>query len=133
MIHTRIVTQSISAGEWFHISGSKRCLFSCSNLPRAQAIPPLCLSRPSLSVQGSTIRPVISTKNLHSGVAATLAPLQLRGDQDPAISGRLANLCSFPRAGNSEHRRSSSPYSVPGVHGELKKSSLTAQTSRWIS
>ncbi len=47
-----------------HISGSKRCLFPCSNLPRAQALPLLCFPRPSLSVQGSTIWPVISTKNL---------------------------------------------------------------------
>ncbi len=41
----------------------------------------------------------------------------------------MANLCSFPRAGNSEHRRSSSPYSVPGVHGELEEEQSPAQTA----
>lgn len=82
-----------------------------------------CFSRPSLSVQGSTIRPVISTKNLHSVGCSCPGSSSVTRDQDPAISGQLGNLCSRPRTGDSEQD------SVPGVHCELEEEQSQAQTA----
>ncbi len=102
-----------------HISGFKRCLFPRPNLPRAQAVPPLCLSRPSLSVQGSTIWPIISTENLRV-IAAALAPLQLHGIEEQSPDQTSGG---FPGSAFQFHYNGSMSYSAESRQpGEGNKS-----------
>lgn len=65
-----------------------------THLPRAQALPSLFFSRLGLSIQGSNIWPVISTESLHLGECSLPSSPSVTRDQNPAISGLLANLCS---------------------------------------
>lgn len=112
-----------------HVPGFKRRLFPCSNLSRAQAFSPLCFSRPGLSVPGSAVRPVFGTESFYSGDLSCLSSPSAAGYQNPAISGRLVNLCSLSRAGGQEHRGGTSSHSVPGVHSELEEEQPPASTA----
>lgn len=86
-----------------HIPRFKRCLFSHSSLSRAQGIPLIFVLRPSLSVLGSTIRPVIGTKSLYlGGFSRPSSPSfawprlsSLRAIHIPGVANRPANILKF--------------------------------------
>ncbi len=120
IIYTKIAMQSISAGEWSTSLDLKNAYFHVLIFPE---------HRPFFAVSGFANRPFTGTEDLYSGGLSCLSPPSVAGSHNPAISGRLVNLCPPSRSSNPRHRDGSGSCSVPGVHSELKKQSATGKLS----
>lgn len=81
-----------------HISRSKRCLSTCSNISYTSEISPILHSKPVLSIQSPLFRTNFSTKSLHkNSVCSGSIPANSR-HKTSCISRRLADCKSEQKA-----------------------------------
>ena len=81
-----------------HISRSKRCLSTCSNISYTSEISPILHSKPVLSIQSPLFRTNFSTKSLHKNSVCSGSIPENSRHKTSCISRRLADCKSEQKA-----------------------------------
>ena len=101
-----------------YISRPEGCLLSRSHSTAPQTVSAVCFPGASFSVQGAPVWPLPFPTGVHQVCGGSPLTPTVTGHEDPAISGRLAHLCTIPVSGGPGHDTSSLPCGPPGSPGE---------------
>ena len=87
--------------------GPKGCLFPCSNLTSPQAVSPISVQEEVLSIQGASLRAVVSPEGFYQGFSTYSQSYSPEGNQVFSLPGRLSDsgevqVCSIGTGSNCD-------------------------------
>lgn len=106
----------------------KGCLLPRSNCSSTQAIPPICIPGPGLSIPGPPIRPVSVTTRLHQMHGGRTGSNPSQGATGASILGRLAPLLPLSRAGSVRNHTATDTCYSTGPFCEFQQESISSKS-----
>ena len=91
-----------------HVPGLEGRILSRPHVPSPQTFSEVCIPRTGLPVQGAALWPVSLAKSFYKGGGSGPVPPSSSRLEDPALLGRLANLCPRSCPSHERHRESNS-------------------------
>eukprot|EP00079_Xenopus_tropicalis_P015415 XP_004913005.1 PREDICTED: uncharacterized protein LOC101734416 [Xenopus tropicalis] len=79
----------------------KRCLSTCTNFPSPSEILAICLPKPALPIHRSSVRPILSSTDLHQGHGSSHGSDQEQRNINHSLFGRYTHQGSIPSGGTS--------------------------------
>ena len=89
-----------------HVPGLEGRILSRPHVPSPQTFSEVCIPRTGLPVQGAALWPVSLAKSFYKGGGSGPVPPSSSRLEDPALLGRLANLCPRSCPSHERHRES---------------------------
>lgn len=112
---------------------SERCLSTYSNFQKPQKIPSiLSEGRLCFPIQGSTIRPNLSTKNIHKSGSCDSSSFTINGHKTSSLSRRLVSSQSEKIDANFRSRTSSQPPCQTGLYNKLEKVKSNTMSDKYL-
>lgn len=104
-----------------HVHRPQGRLLPCPHRPATPAVSSLRLSRPSLAVQGATVRALPFPKGVLKVCGCSPCTFAVSGHEDSSVPGRLAGLCTIPGPGVPRYSASPVPCGPPWTQGQFRE------------
>ncbi|KAF9342848.1 hypothetical protein BGX26_006722, partial [Mortierella sp. AD094] len=112
-----------------NIVGSERCFSPCTNSPRLSQVPAVPMERPTVPVQGATLRPVTSPPGIHQSIASPTTVGSGAGNQDIGLHRRPHHCCGLQGAVDQGHCSCTGETSGARLLGQAQQISSDANTA----
>ena len=100
---------------------SERCIFPRAYASRTQEVPKICLSGPSVSVQGSSIWSFNSPKSIHKSSCTSYGAYACKRRKNIPLSRRLLASCKHPLSVTSHAKDRQRSFSTSRLHNQFEK------------